>query len=125
MIYKELNIKSGGEIMATVVKKSLSRPEETQTPEKLKVEIVTIDGIKIQRITAEPGWQWSKHLKPVVGGESCQNHHLVYVLSGKMRAKMNDGKEEEFGPGDVGVIPPGHDGWNTGDEPVIWLEIPH
>lgn len=111
--------------MATIVKKSLNRPEETQTPEKLKVEIVTIDGIKIQRITAQPGWQWSKHLKPVVGGESCQKHHLIYVLSGKMHAKMNDGNEEEFGPGEVGVIPPGHDGWNAGDEPVVWLEIPH
>jgi quercetin dioxygenase-like cupin family protein len=111
--------------MATIVKKSLNQPEETQTPKKVKVEIVTIDGIKIQRITAEPGWHWSKHSKPVVGGESCQKHHLIYVLSGKMHAKMNDGKEEEFGPGDVGVIPPGHDGWNAGDEPVVWLEIPH
>jgi quercetin dioxygenase-like cupin family protein len=111
--------------MATIVKKSLNQPEETQTPEKMKAEIVTIDGLKIQRITAEPGWQWSKHVKPIVGGESCQKHHLIYVLSGKMRARMNNGKEEEFGPGDVGVIPPGHDGWNSGDKPVVWLEIPH
>ena len=111
--------------MATIEKKSLNRPDETQTPEKMKVEIVTIDGIKIQRITAEPGWRWSKHLKPIVGTESCQKHHLVYVLSGRMRAKMDDGKEEEFGPGDVGVIPPGHDGWNSGSEPVVSLEIPH
>lgn len=111
--------------MATIVKKSLNQPEETQTPEKQKVETVTIEGIKIQRITAEPGWRWSKHSKPIVGGKSCQKHHLVYVLSGKMRAKMNDGKEEEFGPGEVGVIPPGHDGWNAGNEPVVWLEIPH
>ena len=57
-------------------------------------------------------------MKPVVGGESCQKHHLIYVLSGKLRSKMIDGKEEEFGPGDVGVIPPGHDGWNAGNEPV-------
>ena len=64
-------------------------------------------------------------LKPVVGGESCPKHHLVYVLSGKLHVRMDDGKEEEFGPGEVGVIPPGHDGWNAGDEPVVWLEIPH
>lgn len=111
--------------MADIEKKSLNQPEETQTPEKLKVEIVTLDGIKIQRITAEPGWQWSKHLKSVAGGESCQKHHLVYIISGKMQAKMNDGKEEEFGSGDVGNITPGHDGWNSGDEPVVWLELPH
>ena len=32
--------------MATIVKKSLNRPEETQTPEKLRIEIVTIDGFQ-------------------------------------------------------------------------------
>ncbi|MEK7113162.1 MAG: cupin domain-containing protein [Patescibacteria group bacterium] len=111
--------------MATIVKKSLNQPEETKTPEKVKVEIITINGIKIERVTAEPGWRWSKHLKPIVGGESCQKDHFVYVLSGKLGSKMDDGKEEEFSPGDVGAVPPGHDGWNAGDEPVVWLEIPH
>ena len=111
--------------MANLSKKSLNQPDETQTPEKLKVEIVTIDGLKVQRITAEPGWKWSEHLKPVVKTESCEKHHLVYVISGKLAARMNDGKEEEFGPGEVGVVPPRHDGWNGGNEPVVWLEIPH
>ena len=111
--------------MKTVAKKSLNKPEETQNPEKLKAEVVIIDGRQFKRVTAEPGWMWSKHLKPVEGGDSCQRDHLIYVLSGRVHAKMNDGKEEEFGPGDVGVIPPGHDGWNAGGEPVVWLEIPH
>jgi|SRR5579859_3853215 len=111
--------------MARIEKKSFSEPEETKTPEKIKVEIITLHGLKIQRVTAEPGWRWSEHLKPVVGGDSCQTDHLVYVLSGTMGAKMNDGTQEEFGPGDVGVIPPGHDGWNSGDEPLVWIEIPH
>jgi hypothetical protein len=124
MIYKDF-IKSGGKNMTTIIKKSLNQPEKTQTPEKLKAEIVKIDGIEIQRVTVEPGWRWSKHLKPVVGGDSCQRHHLVYMLSGKLHAKMIDGKEAEFGPGEVGVIPPGHDGWNAGDKPAVWIEILH
>lgn len=111
--------------MATIVKKSLSQPEETKTPEKVKIEIVTIDGLKVQRVTAEPGWQWSKHIKPLVGGESCQQHHLIYMLSGKLASRMNGGKEEAFTEGEVGIIPPGHDGWTAGNEPAIWLEIPH
>lgn len=111
--------------MATIIKRNLNKPDEIQTPEKFKVEIVKIDGITFQRVTAEPGWKWSKHMKPIVGGDSCQRHHLVYMLSGKIHAKMNDGKEEEFGPGETGVIPPGHDGWNAGDKPAIWLEILH
>jgi quercetin dioxygenase-like cupin family protein len=111
--------------MATISKKSLDRPDEIQTPEKLKSESVTMDGVKIQRVTIEPGWRWSKHLKPVVGGESCQVDHLIYMLFGKLHVKMNDGKELDYGPGDVGIIPPGHDGWNSGNEPLVWLEIPH
>jgi quercetin dioxygenase-like cupin family protein len=109
--------------MKSIIKKSLNQPEETQTPEKFKAEIVSVDGAKIQRVTVEPGWQWSKHLKPIVGGESCQKRHFVYILSGKLHSKMNNGEEVEFGPGDVGVIPPGHDGWNSGNEKAVWLEI--
>ena len=35
---------------------------------------------------------------------------------------MSNGDELELGPGDVGIIPPGHDGWVVGDEPVISIE---
>lgn len=111
--------------MATVEKKSLSHPDETMKPEKLKVEVVTVGGFTFQRVTAEPGWQWSKHMKPVQKTESCQKHHLLYMISGKVHTRMNDGKEEEFGPGEIGVTPPGHDGWVVGNQPAIWLEIPH
>jgi hypothetical protein len=38
---------------------------------------------------------------------------------------MDNGKEEEFGAGDMGAIPPGHDGWTVGDKPAVWLEISH
>ncbi len=109
--------------MVKIIKKSLNYPEETKLPKKMKVEIVTVDGFKIQRDTAEPGWKWSKHIKPLVGGDSCQIHHSLYVISGKLHVKMDDGKEEEYGTGDVGVIPPGHDGWNAGNEPLVWLEF--
>jgi hypothetical protein len=30
---------------------------------------------------------------------------------------MNNGSEEEFGPGDVGYLPPGHNAWIIGNEP--------
>jgi uncharacterized protein YcnI len=112
--------------MPRIEKKSFNSPDETANPgEKQKVEVVIAGGIKIQKVTAEPGWKWSKHLKPVVKTESCEKHHLLYVISGKLASRMNDGKVVEFGPGEIGVIPPGHDGWTVGDEPAVWLEIPH
>jgi quercetin dioxygenase-like cupin family protein len=111
--------------MPTMEKKSLNQPEETNRPEKLKMEAITLRGIRIRRVTCEPGWQWSKHLKPVFLTESCQKDHLLYVISGTLGVRMDDGKEEVFGPGDAGSIPPGHDGWTIGNTPVVWLEIPH
>jgi uncharacterized cupin superfamily protein len=45
------------------------------------------------------------------------------MISGRMHVKMDDGTEIEFGPGDVGVIAPGHDAWVVGNEPVVAIDI--
>ncbi|MEK7557537.1 MAG: cupin domain-containing protein [Patescibacteria group bacterium] len=110
----------------TITKKSLNAPDETAKPAaNVTAETVALGDLKFQRVTVQPGWRWSKDLKPVVKTDSCQKDHLIYVISGRLGARMNDGKDEEFGPGDVAAIPPGHDGWNSGNEPAVWLEIPH
>jgi hypothetical protein len=36
---------------------------------------------------------------------------------------MDDGAEEEFGPGDVGYVPPGHNAWIVGNEPYVAVEF--
>jgi hypothetical protein len=36
---------------------------------------------------------------------------------------MDAGSEEEFGPADVSLLPPGHDAWVVGNEPVVVLDI--
>ena len=36
---------------------------------------------------------------------------------------MDDGSEDEFGPGEVSLLPPGHDAWVVGDEPVLVIDI--
>jgi PAS domain S-box-containing protein len=45
--------------------------------------------------------------------------HLIHVISGRMMVQMDDGSETEFGPGDVGFVPPGHDAWIIGDQPFV------
>ena len=37
--------------------------------------------------------------------------------------RMDDGSEHEFRPGDAGIIPPGHDAWVVGDEPVVFIDF--
>jgi hypothetical protein len=40
-----------------------------------------------------------------------------------MAVRMDDGSQAEFGPGDVGVIPPGHDAWVVGNEPFVGIDF--
>lgn len=64
----------------------------------------------------EPGWRWSKSVKPIVGTESCQATHLGYAMTGRIHVVMDDGQELDIVPGDGYVIQPGHDAWVEGDE---------
>ena len=34
--------------------------------------VVEVAGATVGRVTFEPGWQWSKHLRPMVGTDSCR-----------------------------------------------------
>ena len=59
---------------ARLQRMSLDSPEEVRPFEegKGKLELVNIDGGPVGRATFEPGWQWSKHIKPIAKTESCQ-----------------------------------------------------
>lgn len=107
--------------MSHMIRKNLSSPEETRLFEdgKGKLELVNLDAGGVGRATFEPGWQWSKHVKPIAGTDSCQAAHTGYFISGRMKVVMDDGEEVEFGPGDFSVIPPGHDAWIVGDQPCV------
>lgn len=106
-----------------MIKKNLSTPDEIRTPSKTRVEVVNLDNSTIMRGTFSPGWKWSECVKPVVGTESCMVHHSLYVISGRMVIKMNDGNTHEIGPGDAAEIPPGHDAWVVGNEPCISIDF--
>lgn len=104
--------------------KSFDSPDETRRPfEKGQIDVITVGGLTFYRETLEPGWQWSKHVKPVVGGESCQRFHVKIFLVGRQRIRMNNGTEMEFGLGYVAIMHPGHDAWVVGDEPNVLIEL--
>jgi quercetin dioxygenase-like cupin family protein len=110
--------------MAKMVKKSLDAAEEVRQFQdgKGQLELVDLANGGVGRATFQPGWQWSKHVKPMAKTDSCQSAHLGYYVSGRMKVVMDDGQEEEFGPGDYAVIPPGHDAWIVGDEPCVVID---
>jgi class 3 adenylate cyclase len=88
-----------------------------------KGQLVQVGSVAIGRAVLKPGWTWANDVKPLVGTQSCQVHHLHVQLSGRFAVRMDDGSEHEFGPNDVMDIPPGHDAWVIGDEPVVLLDI--
>lgn len=106
-----------------ILAKSLKSPDETLMFEKEKIEIVNLGNATIARVTLEPGWRWDKHVKPRVNTKSCELPHTSLILSGRTKTIMDDGTELEGGPGDVAVVPPGHNTWVLGDEPCIIIDF--
>jgi hypothetical protein len=103
--------------------KSHEKPDEVRAPNKTRVEIVRLQGHTIGRFVLQPGWRWSECIKPVVGTESCQVAHVGYLVSGKLTVRTNDGTLLTIGPNMSYTIPPGHDAWVEGQEPVVALEV--
>ncbi|MTD58929.1 cupin domain-containing protein [Amycolatopsis pithecellobii] len=110
--------------MTGLRKMSMDAPEELRPFEQDsgQVELVNLASGPVGRATFRPGWQWSKHIKPIAGTDSCQASHMGYVLSGQMTIRMDDGEEAEFRTGDVMICPPGHDAWVVGDEPCVVID---
>jgi quercetin dioxygenase-like cupin family protein len=108
--------------MANAEHKNLASPDDTRTFESGKLELINIGGGTIGRLTLQPGWRWSKHVKPIAKTEWCEAPHFQYQVSGRLRVKMEDGAEFELGPGDVSVLPKGHDAWVVGNEPVVLVD---
>ena len=106
-----------------VTSRDVERPDETMTFEHGHIQVLKIGGSTIRRNTFEPGWRWSEHLKPLAKTDSCQLHHVGYLLSGRLHVVTEDGAETEIASGEAYEIQPGHDGWVVGDQAVTAIEF--
>ena len=104
-------------------RKRFSEASDVRTFRNGKVEVVELDDAAVGRMSYEPGWRWSKDVKPLVGTDGCQSHHLAITLSGRLRIAMPDGTELEVGPGEIFEAPPGHDAWVVGDVPWVAVDF--
>ena len=102
--------------------KNLRTPDETIRLPGITEELVDLGDLTVGRSVQEPGWRWSTHTRPIVGGDWCKARHVGVVLSGRFGAQLKDGTVLDLGPDDVYDIPPEHDGYTIGDEPCVLLE---
>jgi hypothetical protein len=102
--------------------KTFATPDETRTFELGRVDLVDIAGTQIGRLTLEPGWRWSDHVKPIAGTDLCLAPHFQYQVQGTLRIRMGDGTEIETYAGNVTAVPEGHDAWVVGDQPVVLVD---
>jgi quercetin dioxygenase-like cupin family protein len=102
---------------------SFEKPDEVREGANWRMELVNLaGGAQVGRVTLQPGWKWSEHVKPVAGTELCMAPHQQYQVAGRIHLVLQDGTELDAGPGEVLSIPPGHDAWVVGDEPVVGID---
>ena len=109
--------------MDSMFTKSFDDADEVKTPPKTHAATVKLGDISATRVVLEPGWKWSKCVKPAVGGDSCQAGHVGVIVQGQLHCIHDDGTEIVASAGDAYYFAPGHDGWVIGDETVVGYEF--
>ena len=114
--------------MATAIRhqtehKSFAKPDEVRKFGHGHAEILALGGSPVGRLVFEPGWRWSNDVKPIAGTESCEAPHFQYHVSGVLRIVMDDGSAFDCRPGDVSLLPSGHDAWVVGEEPAVVVDF--
>jgi len=103
--------------------KSFDKPDEIRDFPKGRLELIKVGGATIGRVIFNPGWRWSTSVQPVVKTKSCEAPHFQYHVSGILKILMDDGTELECHPGDVSLLPSGHDVWVVGDETAVVVDF--
>lgn len=103
--------------------KNFRKADEVREFPKGRLELIKIAGATIGRGVFEPGWRWANSVKPIAKTHSCEAPHFQYHVSGILHVKMDDGTEFDLKPGDISMLPPGHDAWTVGNEPVVVIDF--
>lgn len=103
--------------------KNFKNPDEVREFPKGKLELVKIGNASIGKATFQPGWKWSESVQPMAKTSSCEAPHFQYHVSGILMVKMDDGTVLECKPGDVSLLPMGHDAWVVGNKPAVVIDF--
>lgn len=108
--------------MADFRRTNLDSASESMELPLVVSKAVDLGETTVARAVFQPGWRWSTHMQPLVGGDWCQARHVGIILSGALGLTFADGTELVLSKNDVYDVPPGHDGYVVGDEPLEMVE---
>jgi class 3 adenylate cyclase len=108
---------------AQIRRASLLDPGSQRALSRMHGALAVMGSLTIGRAILEPGWRWSVDVKPAVGTEWCEAHHLHLLVRGRFAAQLAGQAVERFSPGDVFDLPPGHDAWVEGEEPAELFDV--
>ena len=108
--------------MGRVEVRDFGTPDSVMAFDHGTSRIVRLAGTVVTLDEHLPGWSWETHIRPVVGGVSCQYHHRAFVLGGHLVVRTDENEEVRIGPHQVVDIQPGHVAWVDGDESVVLVD---
>ena len=103
--------------------KSFGKADEIREFPKGRLELIQVGGATIGRAIFEPGWRWSSSLQPIAKTKGCEAAHFQYHVAGVIKVLMDDGTELECRPGDISLLPSGHDAWVVGNEEAVVVDF--
>jgi class 3 adenylate cyclase len=105
--------------MAAPSKKDFGTPDDHVEVEGVTADVVEMGDSTISRSVFQPGAHCPQI--SIEGKPLCMAHHTGYVIDGSLHVEMQDGSVMDVRPNEVFDVPPGHDGWATGDRPLVAL----
>jgi class 3 adenylate cyclase len=109
--------------MGRIEHKSVHEPDEVRELPAIVLNLLRVGSLALGYATVQPGFRWSTHLRQETDEPLCQIHHLQLLLAGRFAVEMDDGEYVEIQPFEIFDVPPGHDAWVVGDEPVVILDF--
>jgi uncharacterized protein YjlB len=108
--------------------KSFDKADEVKDLPNCRLELVKFGEVAaIGRLTVQPGWKWSTHIKPLVGTDYCEHSHMGIAVGGQHAIFMRDSKHTETMDARNEVhmceVEPGHDGWIVGNDVGVMYDI--
>lgn len=87
------------------------------------IDVITLGDITFKYVVHEPGWQWSRDTKPLIGTDRCEKRHTAYVLSGALEVFWAGGQSVTVNATDLCKLEPGHDARTVGREDCVFLDV--